>query len=337
MRTKHPYAGRPRAPLAVLATTAAAIGASLLLANAALAQAYPAKPVRIVNPYQAGGAGDIVFRQLLPSLEAKLGQRIVVENRTGAGGNIGTQAVVQSPPDGYTLLLGATNNFAINQFVFPKLGFDPLTALAPATIVADVPSVFYVNPQAPGRTLRDFVDWARANPGKINYSSPGSGTTPHLNVELLAQMTDMKLVHVPYRGLPDAMAAVVAGDVQLYLAGAAAGRGHVQAGKLRAFAVGSRARLPALPDVPTIAEAGIPDLEASNWFALAAPAGTPAAILERWAEAVRAAAAEPETARRFAETGFLPGGTSPAATRARIVREAALWQGVVRRAGVKAD
>ena len=313
---------------------------SVLFVTAAVtcdAQGYPTKPVRIVNPFQAGGAGEIVFRQIAPVLEARFGQRIVLESRTGAGGNIGAQAVASAPADGYTLLLGATNNFVVNQFVFASMPFDPLTAFVPVTIIAEIPSVFYANPRTDAKSLREFVDWAKSNPGRANYASPGKGTTPHLNVELLAQASATSLTHVPYRGLPDAMNAVLSGDVHLYLAGLGAGRGHLQSGRLRALAVGSRERLAALPDVPTAIESGFRDFVAVNWFALAAPAGTDTVIVERWAREVRAALSDPETRKRFEENGFIPMGTSPQDTRIRVEAEARLWQQVVKRAGLQPE
>jgi tripartite-type tricarboxylate transporter receptor subunit TctC len=310
----------------------AALGSS-----SAVTQSYPSKPIRVISPFQAGGANDIVFRTLMPTLEQRLGQKIVFENRSGAGGNVGAQAVAAAAPDGYTLLLPATNNLVVNQFVFANMPFDPAKAFAPITIVAEVPSVFYVNPQMPARTLQEFVAFAKANPGKVNYASPGNATTPHLNVALLSQLSGIRLTHVPYRGLPDAMNALLSGDVHLYLAGLAPGRGNLQAGKLRAIAVGSRERLPALPGVPTAIESGFKDFEAANWFALAAPAGTDTAIVERWVMEIRYALEQPDVKKRFAEGGLLPGGISSADFRARLAREARLWEGVVKAAGIRPE
>ncbi len=317
---------------ALLATLALPMTAGL-----AGAQDYPNKPVRIIHPFQAGGAGEIAFRPLMAVLEQRLGQKIVLENRTGAGGNVGAQAVASAAPDGYTLLLAASNNLVINQFVFANMSFDPAKAFAPITVVAEIPSVFYVNPQVPAKTLKEFVDFARANPGKVNYASPGNGSTPHLNVELLAQMSGTRMTHVPYRGQPDAMNAVLAGDAQLLLGGLAAGRGNLQAGKLRALAVGSRERLKALPDVPTAIESGFTDFEATNFFALVAPAGTPAPIVERWVNEIRYALQQADVQKRFIEIGFFPGGMSSSDFRARLVRETRLWEGLVKSAGVKAE
>lgn len=313
--------------------------ALLLACHAALGttQTYPTKPVRLVNPYAPGGTGEIIFRMLLPTLEEKLGQRIIIESRAGAGGNIGAAVVANSPADGYTLLLGTTNIFVINQFVFGKMTFDPLKAFAPVTLVADVPSIFYVSNEVPVSNLREFVGWAKANPGKVNYASPGNGTTPHLNVELLAQLADLKLVHVPYKGLQPAMAAVVANEVQLYLGGLGAGQGLLRAGKLKAIAVGSKERLPAAPEVQTAIESGFKDFLASNWFALAGPTGLSSAIADRWALEVRKAMQQPDIHKKLVNLGIVAVGSTPAELGKQWAEEAELWQRVVRTARIKAE
>ena len=302
---------------------------------AAGAQAWPDKPIHLIYPYQAGGMGEPLFRMLATTMEQKLGQRIVFETKPGAGGNVGTDYVVKAAPDGYTLLMGATNNFAINQFLYGNLGFDPLKALAPISVVADVPSVFYINPGVPANTLQEFIDYVRKHPGKINYASPGAGTTPHLNVVLLAQLADINLVHIPYKGLPASMLATMANDVQLYLAGLGPGRGHLSAGKLRAIAVGSARRLPGLPDVPTLDESGFKGMIASNWFGMAAPAGTNPSTVARIAEALQAALAVPEVAQRITALGLVAGGNSPQDFARQIEQETKLWEGVIRKAGIK--
>ena len=306
-------------------------------AGSATAQAYPDKPIRVIYPFQAGGTGDVVLRLVAPVLEQRLGQRLVIEARAGAGGNIGAQAVASSAPDGYTLLLGATNNFAVNQFLFAAMGHDPARAFTPITTLVDVPSVFYTGGASLDKTLQDLVARARQSPGKINFASPGIGTTPHLNAELLAQVAGVQLVHVPYKGLGDAMTSVIAGDTQLYLAGLGAGQGHLKAGKLRALAVGSNARLAGLPDVPTLNEAGFKGMLASNWFALAAPTGTGPDIVARLAGDVRAALATPEVVKRLAEMGLLVGGEASAETAKRISDESKLWERVIRAGKIRAE
>lgn len=310
---------------------------ALSLPFGAAAQGYPDRPVRVIYPYAAGGTGDVVLRLLMPAVETHFGQRIVIETRPGAGGNIGTQQVVSAAPDGYTLLLAATNNFTINQFLFANLGFDPQKALAPITVVVDVPSVFFVNPALPVKTFQELVAWAKQNPGKLNYATPAVGTTNHINMELLAQTAGIELNHVPYKGLPAAMAATIAGDVQLYPGGFGLGRPQLAAGKLRALAVGSARRLPAAPDVPTLEESGFKGMRASNWFGLAAPAGTSPAIVTRWADQVRAALAAPEVHKRLVGLGIVPVANTPEEFAQQIAAEAALWEPVIRKAGIKAN
>jgi tripartite-type tricarboxylate transporter receptor subunit TctC len=309
--------------------------AAVVVGCQAAAQPYPNRPIHVVYPFQAGGTGDLVFRMLMPTLEQRMGQRIVLENHTGAGGNVGAKLVANTAPDGYTLLLSATNVLAINQFLFRDMTFDPAKAFTPMTIVVEVPSVFYVNPKVPAHTLQEFIEFAKANPGKLNYASPGVGTTPHLNAELFAELSGLRLTHVAYRGLPDAMNALLSGDVQLYLAGLPPGQGHLKAGKLRAIAVGSQERLAPLPDVPTVRESGFKDFEAGNWFGLVAPAGTADAIVERWVAEIRFALQQPLLRKRFAEDGLLPGGVSAAEFQARLAREAALWERVIKAANIQ--
>lgn len=312
-----------------------ALGLLLQASAPARAQAYPSKPIKLVNPFSPGGTGEIIFRMIGPGIEERLGQRILIEHRPGAGGNIGAEAVANAAPDGYTMLLGTTNIYTINQFVFEKMSFDPLKAFAPITILADVPSAFYVHPSVPAKDLAEFVTWVRANPGKVNYASPGTGTTPHLNVVLLSQLAGLDMVHVPYKGLQPAFAALLADEVQLYLAGVGAGLGHVKAGKLRTIAVGSRERLPAIPDVPTAIESGYKDFVASNYFALAMPAGTDPQIIERWAAEIRRAIQQPQIQKRFAELGLVPGGTTPAETARVWADDAKLWERVVKTAKIR--
>ena len=223
-----------------------AAAAMLTGAPGAIAAEYPERPITVIIPYAAGGAGDTILRLLSPLIEKNLGQPLIVDNRAGGGGTIGAQAVAKAAPDGYTLMLGATNNFVINQFLFPKVSFDPLASFALITKVADVPSVLYASLSAPP-TLRDFIAHAKANPGKLSYASPSVGTTPHLSVERLKQLTGIDLVHIPYRGAPPAMQALMANEVHLYLAGWGVGKGQVESGRVRALAVASRERIPNIP------------------------------------------------------------------------------------------
>jgi tripartite-type tricarboxylate transporter receptor subunit TctC len=312
----------------------AVVGA--LAPPAARAQ-WPEKPVRIVIPYVGGAMGDVVARLLSEGLRQQLGQPVIVENKPGAGGNIGTRAVVDAAPDGYTVVVGATNNFAINQFLYKDMGFDPLAALVPVTILVDVPSVIFINAQTPATTFGEFVGYARANRGKLNFGSPGGGTTPHLSAALISKTRDLGMTHVAYKGAAQAMTALLANDVQMYLVGAGIGLPHVKAGKLRAVAISAPKRLDALPDTPTFAEVGLSDIEASNYWVAAVPKGTPPAIVQKLYEAFRAVIASPEAQARFAALGVISVASTPADTAARLKRDAAYWEKAVRETGAQID
>ena len=318
---------------AFIATAAAA---AAFAPRSALA-AFPDRPVTVIVPYAAGGAGDTIMRLIAEAMEKKLGQPIVIDARGGGGGMIGAKAVASAAPDGHTLMMGATNNFVINQFMFPKTSFDPLTEFVPITRVAVVPSVMYMNPSVPVKTLGEFVAYAKANPGKLSYSSPSVGTTPHLAVERLKQLTGIELVHVPYRGAPPAMQALITGDVQLYLAGWGVGRAFVESGKAKVLAVASEKRLPNVPDVPTAGESGVPGYVAENWWGLAAPKGTPQAAIDAIHAAIKAALADEAVAKKLNELGFLPGGETPAQFAKAAKAEADIWRETVAKGKLAVD
>lgn len=313
-----------------------AAAASALLPRHAFA-AFPDRPITVIVPYAAGGAGDVLTRLISDAMEKKLGQPIVIDARGGGGGMIGAKAVASAAPDGHTLMMGATNNFVINQFMFPKTSFDPLTEFVPITKVAVVPSVMYMNPSVPVKTLGEFVAYAKANPGKLSYSSPSVGTTPHLAVERLKQLTGIELVHVPYRGAPPAMQALITGDVQLYLAGWGVGRAFVESGKAKALAVASEKRLPNVPDVPTASESGVPGYVAENWWGLAAPKGTPQPVIDALHDAVNAALQDPAVTKKLGELGFLPGGEPPAQFAKDAKAEADIWRETVAKGKLAVD
>ena len=314
----------------------AAVATTVLSAHAQNPAQYPERPITVIVPYAAGGAGDVAIRAVAEPMEAALGQRLVVTARPGAGGNLGAQAVATAEPDGYTLLLGAINNFVINQFLFRNMSFDPLTALLPVVRVADVPSVLFTHPSVPAKTLPAFIAYAKANPGKLNFGSPSFGTTPHLSVERLKLASGIDLVHVPFQGAPPAVQALLRNDIQLYLGGVAVGQGHIEAGTIRALAVSSGSRLAALPDVPTITESGLADFGASNSWVLAAPKGTPPAVVERLHKAVSAALGAKAVQERFAKLGFIANAQSPADLAAGLKLEAAAWGDVIKKAGISA-
>lgn len=304
------------------------------LSAGASAQPYPAKPIKVIIPFAAGNTGEIALRTISPSLQNTLGQPVVLEHKTGAAGNIGAQVVVSAPADGYTLLLGATNNFAVNQYLIKDMGFDPLKALVPISAIAESPPAIFIHPSVPAENLRDFVAYAKANPGKLNYGSPGSGTTPHLAVELLMQQTGIVLTHVPFRGSPPAMAALLANDVQLFMVGLSAGIGQIKAGKLRVLAVTSRTRLPGAPHLPTAIESGFPDFEASNHWVLAGPEGTSQEVVTRVADAVRVALKNPEILKRYSDLGFITPNYSSAEIAARLQAEGKQWKQLIESRGI---
>jgi tripartite-type tricarboxylate transporter receptor subunit TctC len=303
--------------------------AAALCGPCASAAEFPERPITVIIPYAAGGAGDTIFRLLSPFLERQLGQPLIVDNRPGGGGMIGAQAVAKAVPDGHTLMLGAANNFVINQFLFPKVSFDPLTAFTLITKIADVPSVLYASLSAPS-TLAEFIARAKANPGKLSYASPSVGTTPHLAVERLKQLTGIDLVHVPYRGAPPAMQALMADEVQLYLAGWGVGKAQVEARRVQALAVASRERAPNVP-LPTAIESGVPDYVASNWWGLAAPRGTPQPIVDKLRRAAVAALADPAIRQRLDDLGFVPSGDAPQKFLDDCKAEAQAWAETISR------
>ena len=314
--------------------------AAALLVGAALpapAQEWPARPIRVVYPYSAGGIGDTSFRVIAAGVEARLGQRLIIESKPGAAGNIGTAEVARAAPDGYTLLIAPTASYSVNQFLFPDLGFDPLAAFEPITLYADAPLVVLVNAGLPSLTLGEFVDHARANPGKLNFGSPGSGSPSHLTGELLSQRTGGALVYVPYKGTPPMILALLANDIQLVIATLGGNLPHVKSGRLRALAVTAQERMAEIPDVPTTPEAGFPELLASNWWALAAPRGTDRRIVERLAAAVRGALADPAMRKRIGELGMIPVGSTAAELASHMRAEAERWKAVIERGGIKAQ
>lgn len=315
------------------------LGAVLVLAlgmASASGQQWPERPVRLVIPYVPGAMGDIVARLVSDELRARLGQPFLVETRPGAGGNIGTIAVAQAPSDGYTFLVAATNNLVINQYLY-KMPIDPLAAFDPVTVLVDVPAVIFLNGSVPARSFAEFVDWARANAGKVNYGSPGGGTTPHLSAESINQKYRLGMVHVSFKGSSQAVQALLGGDVQFYLAGAGVGAAHVKTGKLRALAVAAPARVAALPDVPTFDEVGIRGLNANNWWGLAAPAGTPPAIVTRLHATLRDVLAQQAMRERMQQLGIVGVANTPAEMGRQLREEADYWRRTLPELAVKPE
>lgn len=300
------------------------------VATRARAAGYPDKPIRVVIPYTAGGVPETVTRLLAVGMEQRLGQKLIIEAKPGAGGNLGTREVARAAPDGYTLLVAATNNFVINQFVM-RMEFDPLATLAPIAKLADVPLILFSNPEVPARTLPALIEYAKAN--KINYGVPGIGTVNHLLIERLKQVThtQAEIGLVPYRGSAPATLALIKNEIQLFPIGLAAVGGNLAEGKVTALAVATEKRIPMLPEVPTMAEAGFPDLLGSNWFGMAAPAGTPDNILDALAAAVAEAQQTALVKERFTAMGMLAPDLPRARFAESLTTEAALWHETTQR------
>ncbi len=315
-----------------LAAGAAALPA---VSHFAWAQAYPMRPVRIIVGFPAGSSGDIIARLMGQWLSERLGQQFVVENRTGAGGNIGTESVVRAPADGYTLLLCASPD-AINATLYDKLSFNFIRDIAPIGAIVSVPLVMVVNPSVPAKTVPEFIAYAKANPGKLNMASAGNGTSAHVSGELFKMMTGMNLVHVPYRGSPPALTDLLGGQVQVYFVPTPPSIEYIRAGKLRALAVTTAVRSQALPDLSTVG-AFLPGYEASLWNGLGAPRSTPVEIVERLNKEINAALADPKMKARLADPDgtVLPG--SPADFGKLIADETEKWAKVVKFSGAKPD
>ncbi|HKA81438.1 MAG TPA: tripartite tricarboxylate transporter substrate binding protein [Xanthobacteraceae bacterium] len=299
--------------------------------RSARAQArYPDRAIRVIVPFAAGGVGDSVMRVLAPRMEQTLGQKLVIEAKPGGAGNLGAREVARADPDGHTILVAAAGNFVINQFL-TRMPFDPLDALTPIAKVAEVPIVFFAHPSLPARTLGELVAHARANPGKLNYASPGNGSINHLVVERLKQVADIDIIHVPFRGSPPAMLALLTNQVQLFPVGLVIGASHLQDGKLTALAVTTEKRIPALPDVPAAGEAGLPHLTISNWWGMAAPKGTPEPLIRVLDQAVVEALSDPTVVERFAALGLLVPTQTREQFAASLKPEAVSWSEIVRR------
>jgi tripartite-type tricarboxylate transporter receptor subunit TctC len=313
------------------ASAAAFAGAS----RAARAEAWPTHPVRLIVPFAPGGGTDLCAHLLGEWLAQRLGQPFLVINRTGAGSNVGTDVVVKSAPDGYTLL-AFDPSAAINATLYDNLDFVFVRDMAPVALIMRTPILMAVHPSVPAKTVAEFIAYAKANPGKINMSSGGVGSTPHVSGELFKMMTGVQLVHVPYRGSGPARVDLLGGQVQLMFDPIASSIGHVKAGHLRALAVASAARSAVLPDVPTIAET-VPGYESDTWYGIAAPAGTPADIVDRLNREINAGLADPKLKARLAELGGTVVTGTPADFRRLIVEETAKWGKVVKFSGMKAE
>jgi tripartite-type tricarboxylate transporter receptor subunit TctC len=313
--------------------------AALVLAGSpgALAQAWPAKPVRIVVPFPPGGTTDILARAAGLRMTEAWGQPVVIDNRPGAAGNIGAELVAKAPNDGYTMLMGTVGTHAINASLYARMPYDHVKDFAPVVLVAAVPNVLVVHPSVPANSVAELVAYGKANPGKLNFASSGSGTSIHLAGELFKVSTGLTMQHVPYKGSAPALTDLVGGQVQLMFDNLPSALPHIKAGRLRALAVTTAARAPALPEVPTVAESGLPGFEASSWFGLLAPAGTPADVIAKVNGELARWIASPEAKERLLAQGANPAGGTPEDFARHIAAETAKWARVVKASGAKVD
>ena len=323
-------------------SAAAALVLSLTGLAASAQTAWPTKPVKILVPFAPGGTTDILARAIAPDLSKAFGQQFVVENKGGAGGNLGTEIVAKSPGDGYTLLMGTVGTHGINKALYPKLPYDPFKDFAPITLVAGVPNVMVVNVDKAMankiNNVNDFIKYAKANPGKLNMASSGNGTSIHLAGELFKSKTGIFMAHIPYRGSGPALLDLAAGNMDVMFDNLPSAMQLIKGGKIKALAVTSSQRSAALPDVPTVEEAaGIKGFEASSWFGLLAPAGTPPDVVSRIQQEVAKSLATPAMKERLATLGAIPSGNTPAQFTALIESEHKKWAEVVKASGAKVD
>ncbi|MBK1613818.1 MFS transporter [Rubrivivax gelatinosus] len=318
----------------IAAAALAAAGTAL----PALAQngAYPNKPIRLVVGYATGGATDVIARLIGQKLGEGLGQTVVIDNRAGANSNVGAEAVVRSPADGYSLYVFTIAN-TINATLYPKLNYDPEKDFEPIGLMAKVPNILVVNTNVPVKTLAEYVAYTKAQPQGITFASSGSGSSIHLSGEMFKLVTRLNMLHVPYRGSAPAVTDLIGGQVQSMFDNAPSAMPHIQSGRLRALAITSPQRSPLLPDVPTFIESGYADFDVQSWFGLAAPAGTPAAIVNKLNAELAKVLALPDVKKRLAEMGATPAGGTPADMRKFASAEIKRWNAVVKASGAKAD
>ena len=319
-----------------LARLAGALALCAGLGLPALAQTFPTKPIRVIVPYPPGGVVDVIARSVGERMSQTIGQPSVIENRVGAAGAIGTELVARAAPDGYTMVVASpahTTNISLN----PKLSWHPIKSFAPIAMVGVIPNAILVHPSMPAKTLAEFISHAKANPGKINYASAGAGSSVHLAAELLEQMAQIKMVHIPYKGQPEAVTALVAGEVSMMPLTMALAKARVQAGQARALAVTTPKRSSALPELPTVAESGYPGYEVSTWFGYLAPAGTPPEVVNKLNAEINAALKHPDVEKRLVALGAELDPGTPAAFGKYLEADMTRWARVIKQAGIKAD
>lgn len=306
----------------------------LLLPARAVAQEWPTKSIRFVVPFAPGGSSEIIARSVAQELSKQLGQTVYVENKPGGAGTIAMQEVAAAAPDGYTIILGHVGTLAVNPYAMKKHPYDVNKVFAPVALLARVPNVFVVNSDIPAKSFKEFVDFAKKNPGKLNYGSAGNGSAGHLAFEYLKSVTGIYVVHVPYRGTGPQLQDLLGGRIEASSAGTPALMGHIKSGKLRAIAVGTPERIPSLPDVPTVAEMGYAGFETSQWYGVMVPAGTPKPVIDKLAAEIIKALKSSSITQRFAQDDAVAGQGGPDAFAAFIKKEQARWEQVVKRAGI---
>lgn len=315
------------------------IGFFALLASAsvsAIAEEYPNRPVRFIVPYAPGGGVDIVARLIAPKLQESLGQPFVIDNRGGAGGNIGTAVGAKAEPNGYTIVMAAAA-FAINASLYRRLPFDPVKDFVPISLIAATPNIVAVHPSVPAKSIEELIRLAKAKPHSLNYASAGNGTTSHLAAELFKSMAGVDMVHVPYKGTAPGVTALLSGESQVAFAPALTLVGHIKANRVRALAITSAKRSPAFPELPTVAESGVAGFEARQWYGVVAPAGTPSEIVARLSGEIAKVVQTPELRKHFLVEGSEPIGSTPQEFGSHIRAEIAKWAKVVKASGAQID
>jgi tripartite-type tricarboxylate transporter receptor subunit TctC len=298
---------------------------------------YPDKPVKIIVPYPPAGTTDILARLIAQRLTERMKQPFVIENRPGAGGAIGSVAVAKSPADGYTLLMGTVNSHGINSALFKNLPYDAVKDFAPITIVGSTPNVLAVHPSVPAKNLAELLALARAKPGSLNFASTSQGGSPHMSGELLKSMTGVDIAHIPYKGAGPMLIDLIGGQVQMGFDNLPSSIGHIRSGRIRAIAVTTAKRFPGTPEIPTMAESGVPGYEVSAWFGLLAPAGTPKPVIDTLYMNIAAILKQPEVVKQLFDLGAEPGGNTPEAYARQIGADVEKWKKVVAATGVKAE
>lgn len=318
------------------------VGAAAMLAagiaTGAFAQKFPEKPIRVVVPFGAGGMPDVLARAVSEKLRVSLGQTIIVDNRTGFGGNIGGDIVAKAEPNGYTLMMSPAGILSFNEALYSKMPFDPRTAFAPISLVAEMNMLLVVNAVSPIRSADDMIAAARKEPGKLNFSSPGNGSTPHLGMELFQHAAKIKITHIPYKSGGESMVALMGNQVQGAFDNPPTVLAHIRAGRIRALAYAAKQRFPLLPDVPTLDESALKGFEASSWFGLVAPAKTPQAIVNLLSRETAKALREPDMEKRFSiDLGVTLSANTPEQFGAFIRSESTKWQVLAKAAGIRLD